>query len=685
MDYSPLGAVCRELGLMSDEQIHGVLARLAEGMDVRFGALALQLGVLDEVGLARALAHQYRLNLLPQERLLELQVPHAVLERVPSHVIRRYALLPLLYEPEHDVLSVLGADPTDLLGLRALREQAEVSDVRLFLAPRSAVLQVIERVLGPVDGNTDRELPSEPLMAALQGARLQRDLVLETNPRRLHALERLDAIEDGTTEFASDPDQVAWLLGAAPIRRLVIRTELRGVIAPYLASWRRIRPGLQVVTVSSYGLRSLPAMEPRRISRFHLELLRFLLQVGEGRDPEASIQLWRATDLARAVAGRVGLSGDQVETVVLGALFLELESLDSFAQLARALPASAGGSARFALARNLMQAFDAPYDLEGLLRALENRLGGGGPIGAHPGAEVVYTVRHLVRRRQLGQEDIHAILGDNVHHHAPKVVKAAGAVLRWEALHRSHTNRDQGGEVLLAVRDPILLAALELELVRAGFGLVLAANGQEALQLAATWQPAFLVADVLLPRLGGSQLLAALKQQPATRDLPVVLIAGEAQGPSASRLVEQGAEDVLTPPVDVGLLVAKLRRLARKVKRAGPRGVRGQLSQLPLADLLQTLSLGGRTGHVSVVMGDSRGSLALSHGQLHHASFDDLTGLAALRAMVRARQGDFSVAFGEPPHDRNLQGTTEWLLLEALRVSDEEQVVPRHEPQPGEE
>lgn len=673
MDYSPLGAVCRELGLMSEEQIHVVLARLAEGMDVRFGALALQLGVLDEVGLVEALAHQYRLNLMPAERLAELQIPHGVLERVPAHVVRRYAMLPLLHEPEHDVLTVLGSDPTDLLGLRAMREQATVAGVRLFLAPRSAVLEVIERMLGPADGTGDRELHSEPLMAALQGARLQRDLVLETNPRRLHALERLDAIEDGTTEFASDPDQVAWLLGAAPIRRLVIRTELRGVVAPYLTSWRRIRPGLRVVTVSSYGLRSLPAMEPQRVSRFHLELLRFLLQVGERRDPEASIQLWRATDLARAVAQRLSLSQDQVETVVLGALFLELEALDSFAKLAAALPGSSGGTMRFALARNLMQAFDAPYDLEGLLQALENRLGGGGPIGAHPGAEVVYTVRHVVRRRQLGQDDVHGILGDNVHHHAPKVVKAVGAVLRWEALHSGHAGSDHGGEVLLAVRDPILLAALELELVRAGFGLVLAVNGQEALQLAAAWQPSCLVADVQLPRLGGSQLLAALKQQPATRELPVVLVASGSGGPPASRLIEQGAHDVLSVPVDVGLVVAKIRRLARKSAKAGPRGVRGQLSQLPLADLVQTLSLGGRTGHVTVIMGESRGSLAVSHGQLQHASFDELEGLAALRAMVRARQGDFSVTFGEPPHSRNLQGTTEWLLLEALRVTDEEQ------------
>jgi len=671
MDYSPLGAVCRDLGLMSEQDIQTVLGRLAEGMDVRFGALALQLGLLDEDGLASALAHQYRLNLIPRSRLDELQTDHEVLERVPPHVIRRYALIPILYEPQHDVLTVLGADPTDLLALRAVREQAQVSDLRLFLAPRSAVVNLIERVLGPAEGVSDRELPSEPLIAALQGARLQRDLVLETNPRRLHALERLDSIEEGTTEFASDPDQVAWLLGAAPIRRLVFRSELRGVVAPYLDSWRRIQPGLQVVTVSSYGPRSLPALDPKRISRFHLDLLRFLLQVGEATDADARIQVWRATDLARAVGRRLGLAQDQVETVVLGALFLELESLETFRALAQALPTRAGVSARFALARSLMHAFDAPYDLEGLLGALEHRLGGGGPIGAHPGAEVVYTVRHVVRRRKPGQDDLVQILGDNVHHHSPRVVKAVGAVLRWASLHAGQsTHGDHQAEVLLAVRDPILVAALELELVRAGFGLVMAANGQEVLQLATAWQPTCIIADTQLPRLGGSQLLASLKQAADTRDLPVILIGGS--GPPASRLIEQGAEDVLSPPVDVGLLVAKLQRLSRKSEHAGPRGVRGQLSQLPLSDLLQTLSLGGRTGQVSVVLGESRGSLGILRGQIRHAAFDALTGMDALRAMVRVHQGDFSVTFGDGPPERNLTGTTEWLLLEALRVNDEE-------------
>ncbi len=671
MDYSPLGAVCRELGLMSEDDIFAVLGRLAEGVDARFGSLALQLGLLEEEGLVKALAHQYRLNRLPTEIIEQRTVSEDLLGRLPAHVVRRYALIPIGFDEEHDVLSVLGADPTDLIGLRSVRERAGVADVRLFLGARSAVEGLIDRMIGPGDDN-DTELSSQPLLAALHGARLQRDLVLETDARRLHALERLDALEDGTTEFAGDPDQVAVLLSAAPVRRLVFRSELRPVVAPYVESWRRICPGLRVVSVSSFGLRSLPALEPRRVLDFHLGLLRFLLLVGESSDVDARVRAWRATDLARAVSQRLGLSHDQLETVVLGALFLELESLGTYHALAAYLPSRTGVSARFALARTLMQAFDSPYDLEGLLMALEHRLGGGGPIGAHPGAEVVYTVRHVVRRRQAGQNDLASILGDNVHHHSPRVVKALGVVLRWESLHGASGSRgESNAEVMLAIRDPLLLAALELELVIAGFSLVLAANGHEVLAMAAQWRPGCLVADFELPRLGGTQLLAALREQPATRDLPVFLVSDGRPGSGAARAIEQGAEDVLTPPVDVGLLVAKLRKLTSKSSGKVQRGVRGQLSQLPLSDLLQTLSLGGRTGTVHVVMGETLGSLGVNRGQLWFATFGNLAGPAALSKLVSARTGDFSVTFGQQPTERNLTGTTEWLLLEALRTAEE--------------
>ncbi len=673
MDYSPLGAVCRELDLMSAEDVRAVLGRLAEGGHARFGALALEMSLLDELGLARALAHQYGLNLVPEERLQELEVAVEVLERVPPAVIRRYQLVPVMYSEEHDVLTVVSHDPTNLLGQRALKERSGAAELRLFLAPRSAVQDLAQRLLGPgavAKGAGDEASLARPI--ALPGARLERDLVLETDPRRLHALQRLDALEAGTTEFASDPDQVAWILGSSSIRRLVHRADLGALVAPYLNSWRRLRPGLRVAVVSSFGAGTLPSVDPRAAGSFYQSLLRFVLTAGETRDVDARIRAWRAMDLARAAAMRLGLSHDQVETVVLATMFLEMEQLDGFRRLADSLGPGQGIASRFGLAASMLQAFGSPYELGGLLEALEHRLSGGGPIGAHQGAELVYTVRHVVRRRHSGQVELATILGDSVHHHAPRVVKAVGEILRWESLHSSAPpDHESSHEVLVAVRDPILLTALELHLVRAGFGLVLASQGHEALRVAATRQPLCVVADLKLPKLGGSHLLEKLRAGEATRHLPVIFVAGSRPGPAASHVLEQGAEDVLTPPVELDLLVARLRRLAQQPAQLESAGVRGRLADLPLSDLLQTLSLGGRTARVRVQVGELQGELGLLRGQLCFASMGEHEGEPALRLLVSARKGDFRVLFGEEPGRRNLSGSSEWLLLEALRRADE--------------
>ena len=379
----------------------------------------------------------------------------------------------------------------------------------------------------------------------------------------------------------------------------------------------------------------------------------------------------RGERLFRSVALRMGLPRDQVDTVVLGAIFSEIENLTALKKLAQEMTQGEGPGTRFPLAWALLEAFPAPYHIDELLRALEHRLGGGGPIGAHTGAEIVYTVRTIVRRRQAGQMDVAAILGDNVHHHSPIVVNAMAAVLRWESLHAEASPRYSGNEVLLALRDPALLTALELQLTRAGFHIVLVASGREAIRTAANRKPVCLLSDLELPGLSGTLLLTGLRENVATREIPVLFVADSKSGPTASRVLEQGAEDVLTRPVSVDLLVAKVRRLAQRAAKAPERGIRGQLADLPLPDLLQTLTLGGRTGIVRIFSDKGTGGLGVVKGQLTYARFEDERGERALKALVALQDGRFVVEFGKGLTKRNLSGSTEWLLLEALRKRDE--------------
>ncbi|SRR6266545_6677255 len=101
--------------------------------------------------------------------------------------------------------------------------------------------------------------------------------------------------------------------------------------------------------------------------------------------------------------------------------------------------------------------------------------------------------------------------------------------------------------VLLADDSKFLRAAHELFLRKDGFSVITAGDGEEALRLARSEHPDVVVLDLLMPKLGGVEVLNALKQDPTTAQIPVVVLSGLSQnnelkltGAGAALYVEKG-------------------------------------------------------------------------------------------------------------------------------------------------
>jgi CheY-like chemotaxis protein len=78
--------------------------------------------------------------------------------------------------------------------------------------------------------------------------------------------------------------------------------------------------------------------------------------------------------------------------------------------------------------------------------------------------------------------------------------------------------------ILLVEDSRFLRRANERVLTKAGYEVVTAADGEEALQLARTSVPDLILLDMLLPKLGGPEVLRALRSNPATAAIPVVVL-----------------------------------------------------------------------------------------------------------------------------------------------------------------
>jgi hypothetical protein len=103
--------------------------------------------------------------------------------------------------------------------------------------------------------------------------------------------------------------------------------------------------------------------------------------------------------------------------------------------------------------------------------------------------------------------------------------------------------------------------------------------------------------------------------------------------------------------------------------------IEGSLSEVGLPDVLQLLTLGGKTGTLHLREGDAEGSLHLRDGQVVHAHTGDLEGEEAAYALATWRSGRFSFEPGTRSPATTIERSNTALLMEAARRSDEWQLI----------
>jgi CheY-like chemotaxis protein len=93
---------------------------------------------------------------------------------------------------------------------------------------------------------------------------------------------------------------------------------------------------------------------------------------------------------------------------------------------------------------------------------------------------------------------------------------------------------------------------------RPNLELVEALDGETGLALARSLRPDLILLDLRLPGISGEEVLARLRDDPATAGLRVVVISAEARPGETSRVIDSGAERYLVKPVDVEELLSVL-------------------------------------------------------------------------------------------------------------------------------
>jgi two-component system phosphate regulon response regulator PhoB len=129
--------------------------------------------------------------------------------------------------------------------------------------------------------------------------------------------------------------------------------------------------------------------------------------------------------------------------------------------------------------------------------------------------------------------------------------------------------------VLVVEDDESLAELLTYNLEQAGYGVELAATGDDALLAVAERPPQLIVLDWMLPGISGIELCRRFRARPETRSIPVIMLTARAEEADRVRGLATGADDYVTKPFSVAELMARIQALLR---RASPERIANVLT-----------------------------------------------------------------------------------------------------------
>ncbi|MBK1716153.1 response regulator [Thiocystis violacea] len=121
------------------------------------------------------------------------------------------------------------------------------------------------------------------------------------------------------------------------------------------------------------------------------------------------------------------------------------------------------------------------------------------------------------------------------------------------------TQMETNATVLIVDDSPTETRILSNTLVKAGYRVETASNGEEGVAAARNLRPDVILMDVIMPVLNGYQATRLLRRDPETANIPIIMVTTKDLQTDRTWGLRQGASDYLTKPIDRQLLLERIR------------------------------------------------------------------------------------------------------------------------------
>ncbi len=435
-----------------------------------------------------------------------------------------------------------------------------------------------------------------------------------------------------------------------------------------------------------------------RLKKCLIDAIDVMVSLQEINDPFFGGNSHITMEYAHSIAEEMKLAPETIDEIVVGALLHDIGRVGIKNEILvgkREISESEYKTVRSHCENGakIIESIDFPWKVKPIIIHHHERYDGKGypsglkgreiPIGARILAVVdafaAMTAHRPYRNRSLTKEEAIQELHKNVgSQFDPEVVEVFSAVVDRKFFYRGMGPKPR----ILMVDDELdYLTLLKLKLVNEGFDVVAVDSAEEGLEALAKVAPDLIVSDILMPGMDGLEMFRKIRESGAAHaETPLIFISGKDDAQVKVDALHLGAEDFLVKPVDLKVLAARIRNIIRRdvkwrkgaVVNAPAAGVVGDLKNLGIPDIVQTLHLGLKTACVRVTGKEEEGRIYFENGRIRHVELGNVSGDTAFYEMLRWQEGPFVIAHGQTTKLRTIEMDEMQLMMEGLRRLDEE-------------
>lgn len=118
-------------------------------------------------------------------------------------------------------------------------------------------------------------------------------------------------------------------------------------------------------------------------------------------------------------------------------------------------------------------------------------------------------------------------------------------------------------KILIIDDDPVLVELIQYNLEKEGYDVCTARNGQEGIRSFFTNRPNLIILDLMMPKMNGYEVCKRIREM---TDVPIVILTAKGREEDIIKGLDLGADDYLTKPFRVGVLLARVRAVLRRAR-----------------------------------------------------------------------------------------------------------------------